>query len=43
VFDAKAKARSWQVWASQHHGVLAAGGVAAALGGLAGRQVLSRR
>ncbi len=40
-FDAKAKNRSWQVWASQHHGVLAAAGGAAALalGALGARRV----
>jgi NAD(P)-dependent dehydrogenase (short-subunit alcohol dehydrogenase family) len=42
-FDDTAKTRSWQLWASQHHGLmLAAGGAAAALG-LAGGRLLSRR
>jgi NAD(P)-dependent dehydrogenase (short-subunit alcohol dehydrogenase family) len=41
-FDAQAKRRSWQVWASQHHAALAAGGAAAlALGLIGGRR--SRR
>ncbi len=31
-FDDRAKGRSLQVWASQHHGLLATGGVAAVLG-----------
>ena len=38
-FDPKAKSRSWQVWASQHHTALAAGGAAAlALGLIGGRR-----
>jgi len=38
-FDDQAKARSLQLWASQHHGVLAAGAAAvAALGALAWRR-----
>ena len=40
-FDDTAVNRSWQLWASQHHGLLASAGVAVALG-LAGR-ALSRR
>ncbi len=35
-FDAKAKSRSWQVWASQHHGAVLAGGLTAAALGVAG-------
>lgn len=35
-FDPKAKSRSWQVWASQHHTALAAGGAAALVLGLIG-------
>jgi NAD(P)-dependent dehydrogenase (short-subunit alcohol dehydrogenase family) len=42
-FDDKAKTRSFQLWASQHHGLmLAAAGAAAVLGGAGGR-LLSRR
>jgi NAD(P)-dependent dehydrogenase (short-subunit alcohol dehydrogenase family) len=41
-FDDRAKRRSWQLWASQHHGLLAGAGVAAALSVVGGR-VLSRR
>lgn len=42
VFDDRAKTRSPQLWASQHHGLLAAGaaGAAAAFGGFAARRVL---
>ena len=40
-FDESAKARSWQLWASQHHGLLATAGAAAALG-LAGRRLFRR-
>ncbi|MCG6494222.1 SDR family oxidoreductase [Kitasatospora sp. A2-31] len=35
-FDAEARDRSAQLWASQHHGVLAAGGAAVLLGAAAG-------
>ncbi len=35
AFDNRAKTRSWQVWASQHHGLLAAGGVLTLLGAAA--------
>jgi NAD(P)-dependent dehydrogenase (short-subunit alcohol dehydrogenase family) len=42
-FDASARMRSWQVWASHHHGlIVAAGAVTAAVGVMSGRR-LSRR
>jgi NAD(P)-dependent dehydrogenase (short-subunit alcohol dehydrogenase family) len=37
-FDPKARSRSWQVWASQHHTALAAGAAAALALGLIGRR-----
>jgi NAD(P)-dependent dehydrogenase (short-subunit alcohol dehydrogenase family) len=36
-FDATAKSRSWQTWASQHHGLLAAAGAALAVTAVGGR------
>ncbi len=36
-FDEQAKTRSWQVWASQHHGLLAAAGGGLAVAGAAWR------
>jgi NAD(P)-dependent dehydrogenase (short-subunit alcohol dehydrogenase family) len=38
-FDPTAKTRSWQVWASHHHGLLAATGAAAAALGVIGRRL----
>ncbi len=42
VFDDQSKPRSYQLWASQHHGLIAAGtsAAAAAVAALAGRRVL---
>ena len=42
VFDDRSKPRSYQLWASQHHGLIAAGtsAAAAAVAALAGRRVL---
>ena len=42
VFDDRSKPRSYQLWASQHHGLIAAGTsvAAAAVAALAGRRVL---
>jgi hypothetical protein len=37
IFDAKSTSRSYQLWASQHHGPLGAVGAAALLGLLAAR------
>jgi len=37
-FDARATSRSWQVWASQHHGTLAAAGAVVAALGLVARR-----
>jgi NAD(P)-dependent dehydrogenase (short-subunit alcohol dehydrogenase family) len=42
-FDEQAKTRSWQLWASQHHGLLAGTTGAALVLGLIGRQALTRR
>ena len=41
-FDASAKSRSWQLWASQHHGVLA-GGVSAVVLAMVGHALTGRR
>jgi len=41
-FDASANPRSWQLWASQHHGVLA-GGVGALVLGMIGQAIARRR
>jgi NAD(P)-dependent dehydrogenase (short-subunit alcohol dehydrogenase family) len=42
-FDKQAKARSWQLWASQHHGLLAGTTGAAVALGVVGRRALTRR
>jgi hypothetical protein len=42
-FDPRATSRSWQLWASQHHGLLATAGVAATAMGAAAAAVRSRR
>jgi hypothetical protein len=42
-FDEQAKTRSWQLWASQHHGLLAGTTGAALVLGLIGRRALTRR